>query len=141
MTSEPKLSATDSLFLTGEKPPEPQTPEQIMRACYHDGPRDSYYKTPGGETITACWRCGNAAGEVSRQQRKAQLAARPKDCQRCGQRPHTWTYGGFRLCGRCKTATEREHNLALSRAGVLGIFATRPLVDTSGWAARQGRTP
>ena len=112
------------------------TPEQIMRACDHEGPRDGYFRAANGEQVRACWRCGNAAGDAYRRQRKAELAARPKDCQRCARRPHTWTYAGFRLCGRCKTAAAREHGQAMNHAGSLAIFATGLLVDTSTWAFR-----
>lgn len=111
-------------------------PEAIFRACSHDGPRDSYLTAADGAELRACWRCGNAANEARRAARKAELDERPKDCQRCARRPHTWIYGPYRLCGRCKTATEREHHAAAAGAGTLAIFATSPLVDTSAWAGQ-----
>lgn len=112
------------------------TPAEIMRACQHDGPRDAELRIDG-EIIRACWRCGNAAGDARRAARQVELASRPNDCARCGLRPHTWTVGPWRLCGRCKTATMREHYGKSARLGVLAMVATVPLVDTSTWAMRQ----
>jgi hypothetical protein len=93
--------------------------------------------TGGKEGMAYCTDCHNRRYYERRAARKAQLAARPKDCVRCGKRPHTWTLAGWKLCGPCKTATLREHHVAASGAGFLGLLATSPMVDTSGWAGRQ----
>lgn len=53
---------------------------------------------------------------------------------RCGQKPHTYIVGNAKLCGRCKTATEKEHNANLAKAGTLAIFAPGLLVNTDTWA-------
>lgn len=111
---------------------------EIMRACRHDGPRESQIRDRAtGTTVYACHNCGNAAIMAHRAARKLELAARPKDCQRCGRKPHTWNYGGYRLCGTCKKLTAREHFTQAAKHGALAIFATSPLVDTSSWAGRQ----
>ena len=108
----------------------------IAQACNHPEKErcDSFIRVDGAD-IPVCWRCANAAHAAWRAERKAQLAARPKDCARCGARPHTYFYGGHKLCGRCLTATKREHGRAMGNAGTLAIFATGLLVDTSAWAA------
>ena len=113
--------------------------DRILRACVAAGHAAGQRPTVDlhGEMIAVCAPCWNTSVFARRAERKAQLAARPKDCARCGARPHTWTYGGFKLCGRCKTATAQEHGRALAKAGALAIFATAPLVDTSSWAARR----
>ena len=94
------------------------------------------YWSGGVEGIALCGNCIGRRSDKRRADRKAQLAQRPKDCARCGARPHRWIYGSFRLCGRCLTATKREHSRAMAAAGTLGIFATGLLVDTRGWAGR-----
>ena len=92
-------------------------------------------KTP---TLSACVDCYNAQVYARREADKAWRAwqnSLTAPCQRCGTKPHRWQYGGYLLCGRCKTQTEKEHHRAVAGHGVLGIFATRPLVDTTTWAA------
>ena len=91
----------------------------------------------GREDVALCGACIGARNVRYRAERKALLAARPKDCDRCGARPHTWRVAGWKLCGPCKTATMREHAAAASRVGWLAMTATEPMVDTRGWAARQ----
>jgi hypothetical protein len=68
---------------------------------------------------------------------KARRQAEPKDCMRCAKHAHRWNYGGYRLCGRCKTLTEREHHRAAAQHGALAMFATALLVNTDTWAYRQ----
>lgn len=108
------------------------TPDDVFRACQHPGPRDAWL----GD-LRACWRCGNAAIFSGRVLRRLALHARPSDCARCAARPHTFTVAGFKLCGRCKTATMKEHAAAMAQAGALAIFATSLLADTSTWAGRR----
>jgi len=108
------------------------TADDIFRSCQHAGSRDAWLGS-----LRACWQCGNAAIYTGRVLRRLELAALPKDCDRCGERPHTFTVAGFKLCGRCKTAAMREHSAAMARAGSLAIFATSLLVDTSTWAGRR----
>ena len=96
-------------------------------------PQHPFY-AGGRDDIARCGDCIDARNRLARAARKAALAGRPKDCDRCQVHPHTYIYGGYRLCGRCKTATTREHTEALATAGALGIFATSLLVDTSTWA-------
>ena len=110
--------------------------ETIFRACDHVSGKTDHCLRVGREQLYACLACANAAGQAWREDRKAQLAARPRDCDRCGLRPHTWTVAGYRLCGRCKTTTMREHHRESAKHGLLAIFATEPLVDTRQWAAR-----
>lgn len=113
--------------------------------CADCGRIDSYhYVQPqhpffadGREDVARCGECLGKIQAQRRSERRAQLAARAKDCVRCAVRPHTFIYGGWRLCGRCKTATMREHHAAQATAGALAIFATAPLVDTRGWASHR----
>lgn len=113
------------------------SPEDIFRACDHAGPRDAELKrSTTGETLRACWQCGNAAIGAHRAMRKAQLAARPKDCARCGRKPHTYTWGGYRLCGACLRVTRAEHQANAAKAGVFALFATGAMISTAGWACR-----
>ena len=111
---------------------------QILLDCQHDH-KPCEWSTAGsgapqGHCCTDCW---NAHVAARRQTRKEQLAMRPNDCQRCGTKPSQWNYGGYLLCGMCKTATAREHNQAMAAAGGLGIFAQGLLVSTKDWAARK----
>ena len=119
-------------------------PEQVTcAACGEAGSRHT--RMAGFRFSTRQFYC--AVGPCAEQRcieyaagRKAVLLARPKDCARCGKRPHTFLVAGWRLCGRCKTATMREHHQAQAKAGVLAIFATAPLVNTSTWATQNGRS-
>lgn len=113
------------------------TPVDTILACTHPTGR-ACVDVGGGRMVDCCSACWNASVTARRAERKAQLAARPKDCQRCGRRPHTWTFGPYRLCGRCKTLTAREHSAQSAQHGVLAIFATAPLVDTATWATPKG---
>ena len=110
---------------------------QILHDCDHP-PLPGHYpcevRMGKGIVLPVCMACWNAHVAARRAARKAQLAERPNDCDRCGQKPSRWTYGRYALCGRCKTATEREHYKALANAGALGIFATSLLVNTDTWA-------
>lgn len=126
---------------TIEEPGTMPTPEEIFRACDHAGPRDAELKrSTTGETLRACWQCGNAAIGAHRAMRKAQLAARPKDCARCGKRPHTYTWGGYRLCGGCLRVTRAEHQTNAARAGVMALFATGAMISTTDWAMARKET-
>jgi hypothetical protein len=99
----------------------------ILASCQHcDGE---------GQACCACWNRGVSARRAARE---AQLACRPNDCERCGKKPHTYTYGPYRLCGRCRIATEREHYQSIVRGGALAIFATGVMVNTENWATRKG---
>ena len=115
---------------------------EIFRACDEEtGPRDAaLLDMATGTYLRACGRCGHAAGKVRRRLRKLQLAARPRDCARCGRKPSTWTLAGWKLCGRCKTATAREHARAMAEAGALAIFATA-CSSTPAWAAARPPLP
>lgn len=120
----------------------PQYPEvvAIAQACQHVPPGTTPWHMVAdgqGGWLPLCDACSNLVSRAHKTARKAELAARPKDCVRCGVRTHTCTYHVWRLCGRCLTATRREHAIACSRAGLLSIFATAPMVDTATWAARQ----
>ena len=113
----------------------------ILTNCQHE-PKPCEWSTahsgdPQGRCCTDCW---NAHVFARRQARREQLAQRPNDCQRCGNRPVTYNYGGYLLCGFCKSATEREHNKAMAQAGGLGIFAQGLLVNTKEWAAAKVET-
>ena len=114
----------------------------IALACQHPLNPDYPSRVPdeAGRYHDVCLDCGNAARLAYRYARKAELAARPKDCHRCGARPHTFILAGFQLCGRCKTATRREHHRAQAAAGPLGLFATGLLVNTSSWAIRRSQS-
>lgn len=61
-------------------------------------------------------------------------------CDRCGK-PHaaTWNVAEFHLCGRCKTATMREHAANTHRAGALAMSATRPVVNYDDWHTFKAR--
>lgn len=104
-------------------------------ATHYVQPQHPYY-ADGRDDIARCGDCIDRRNNETRAARRDQLAQRPNDCQRCAARPHTYTYGQYRLCGRCLTRTRREHAAALSSAGTLAIFATGLLVNTSGWKAR-----
>lgn len=98
-------------------------------------PQHPYY-AEGRTDVARCGDCINKRNLAHRTARKTDLAQRPKDCARCATRPHTFTYGGFRLCGRCLTLTKREHAKAVAHAGAFAIFAEGLLIDTSAWACR-----
>lgn len=106
----------------------------ILETCDRcKGQRDRNHMSRQRNGENLCCACIDAHNTAWRAARKAQLAARPKDCDRCGARPHTYTYAQYRLCGRCLTATKREHFKACAKARALAIFATEPLVDTKNW--------
>jgi hypothetical protein len=108
----------------------------ILRSCRHvERMRSETEMRDGAGTILTCCACWNRSVAARRQARKAQLACRPNDCDRCGKRPHTYTYAQYRLCGRCLAATRREHNQAMARAGSLAIFDIGLMMDTKTWAA------
>lgn len=118
----------------------------ILDTCTHDGRFPLYTNragTPSGQL--ACVDCYNAHVYARRAARKVELAAIRADkppCQRCGLKPVTWTYGPYKLCGRCKTATAREHSQKAASAGFIGLLAHGgPMVDTSQWAARKQEEP
>jgi hypothetical protein len=108
----------------------------ILNDCRHEQ-RTSEVNMGKGITRMVCCACWNAHVYARRAADKARREAEPKDCQRCARKPVRWNYGGYRLCGRCKTATEKEHYQHAAKAGVLAIFATAPMVDTREWAARK----
>ena len=105
----------------------------ILRQCAHTDRQRSEVTMSKTETIFVCCDCWNTHVTARRAARKAQLAERPNDCDRCAAHPHTYEYGGYRLCGRCLKAAKIEHNRNLAAAGVLAIFATHLLVDTQQW--------
>ena len=105
----------------------------ILRQCTHADRQTSEVKMSKTETVFVCCDCWNAHVAARRAARKAQLAERPNGCDRCAAKPHTYEYGGYRLCGKCFSATKAEHNRNLAAAGVLAIFATHLLVDTRQW--------
>ena len=105
----------------------------ILRQCAHTDRQTSEVKMSKTETIFVCCDCWNAHVAARRAARKAQLAARPNDCDRCAAKPHAYEYGGYLLCGRCLKAAKTEHNRNCAAAGVLAIFATHLLVDTRQW--------
>lgn len=110
---------------------------QILLDCTHEAlARQQHSEISMGKGVTrfVCVDCWNAHVYARREARKAQLAERPNDCMRCGQKPHTWTLAGAKLCGRCKTAVKQEHTRNLAKAGTLGIFAQGLLVNTDTWA-------
>ena len=107
---------------------------QILLDCAHANATCEVTMGKGQPRRLVCCACWNAHVYARREADKARRQAEPKDCMRCGNHPHRWNYGGYQLCGRCKTATEREHNKALAGHGVLGIFATQLLVKTDTWA-------
>ena len=111
----------------------------ILRQCAHAERQTSEVKMSKTETVFVCCDCWNAHVAARRSARKAQLAERPNDCDRCAAKPHTYEYGGYRLCGRCLKATKGEHNRNLATAGVLAIFATHVLVDTKQWKGRDAQ--
>ena len=99
---------------------------QILEDCAGDacpGEKTSEVRMGAGRTIKVCVDCWNRHAYARRAARKEQLAARPKDCARCAARPHTWTYAGHRLCGRCKTKTAREQAASTAKLGDLAILA------------------
>ncbi|MCI0393264.1 MAG: hypothetical protein MOB07_31430 [Acidobacteria bacterium] len=108
----------------------------IIHNCQHeDQPCEV---SAGGRATTCCNDCYNASVVAWREARKVELQklndALPR-CQRCGVRPMKWDLGGYDLCGRCKTLTNREHHKAAAQAGHLGLFSGM-LVNTSTWAFR-----
>ena len=105
----------------------------ILRQCGHTDCQDSEVRMSKTETLMVCCNCWNAHVYARRAARKAQLAERPNDCDRCAAKPHACEYGGYRLCGRCLKAAKAEHARNLAAAGVLAIFATHLLVDTRQW--------
>ena len=111
----------------------------ILRQCTHTDRQTSEVMMSKTETIFVCCDCWNAHVYARRAARKAQLARRPNDCDRCGAKPHTYEYGGYLLCGRCLKATKTEHNRSLVAAGALAIFATHLLVDTKQWRGPRAR--
>lgn len=115
------------------------TADAILTDCTHPDRYQSQVWVSKTQAISVCTDCWNAHVASRRAARRAQLAERPNDCDRCAAKPHAYEYGGYRLCGRCLTATKAEHNRSLAAAGALAIFATRPLIDTQRWAGRQRR--
>jgi hypothetical protein len=111
----------------------------IALACDHTIDANYYGSAPigDGKYRKVCNTCCNAAKMAHKAARKAELANRPKDCYRCGLKPHTFLVAGWKLCGTCKKLTMMEHNKSASKAGVLALFATAPMVDTTTWAARK----
>ena len=107
----------------------------ILRQCTH-GSHPCEVQMSKPEILQVCCACYNAHVSARRAARKAQLAERPNDCARCAAKPHAYEYGGHLLCGRCLTATKKEHNRNLAKAGPLSIFATHLLINTPDWRGR-----
>ena len=107
--------------------------DALLTDCDHTERYQSEVRLSKTQSILVCTDCWNAHVAARRAARKAQLARRPNDCDRCAAKPHTYEYGGYLLCGRCLKATKTEHNRSLVAAGVLAIFATHLLVDTKQW--------
>jgi len=104
--------------------------------------KTSEVRLAAGRMIKVCTDCWNRHVYARRQARKEQIARRPKDCARCAARPHTWTYAGYQLCGRCKKATMREQHTATAKLGDLAILAGlsgATLFDTKDWKGLQTR--
>lgn len=114
------------------------TQTEILRACTHrDKATCEVSRTREHEALMVCVDCWNAGVYARRAERKAQLAARPKDCERCRRKPSAWNYGGIKLCSPCKKLTEAEHYKATAGFGILALTVHRPMVDSSGWAVPQ----
>lgn len=111
----------------------------IAKGCTHQNADYPAQVHDGERYVDVCTDCANAAGVAYRAARKAELAARPKDCVRCGAKPHAYIVANWKLCRTCKVATMREHHQAAGRAGVFALFATAPMVNTSSWAARRAQ--
>lgn len=109
----------------------------ILRNCTHHTDNPCEVRMSKTETLNVCCACYTAQVYARRAARKAQLAERANDCDRCAAKPHTYTYGGYRLCGRCLTAAKKEHNRNMAKAGTLSIFATHLLVNTADWHGRK----
>ena len=105
----------------------------ILRSCQHTDRQRSETRPGNFLVCCACWNRGYYARRAAR---KAQLACRANDCQRCAQKPVTKLYGGFRLCGRCFTAVKREHNQNAAGCSMPWLI-TRLLVDTKEWASNK----
>lgn len=112
------------------------TATAILRDCTHHTATPCEVRMSKTETLNVCGDCWNAHVYARRAARKAQLAERDNDCDRCASKPHTYTYGGYRLCGRCLAVAKKEHNRNMARAGTLSIFATHLLVNTANWHGR-----
>ena len=113
---------------------------RILTDCAEDRcpkPKRSEVRMGGGKgTIKTCVDCWNEHVYARREARKAQLAERPKDCQRCAARPHRWIVKTYRLCGYCKTKIMREHHAGMAKTGDLAIIAGlsgAEFFDTAGW--------
>jgi hypothetical protein len=111
--------------------------DAILEECRHqtDNPCEVFH--PDGRTLKVCHECWNRhvyARRAARKQALAEWRATLPKCQRCGKRAGNWQVGPWHLCGRCKSATEREHYRNLAQAGGMAIFAAGPCVDTSKWA-------
>lgn len=109
----------------------------ILRDCTHHTDTPCEVRMSKTEIRNVCCDCWNAHVYARRVARKAQLAERENDCDRCARKPHTYTYGGHRLCGHCLTATKKEHYGNTAKAGTLAIFATHLLVNTADWHGKK----
>lgn len=117
-----------------------------LRNCDHPD-RGCEIAMGKGETLWVCVECWNKHVAQRRAARKQQLAehnAAQPQCDRCGRQPVRWHYGEWGLCGRCKTAVEREHHRNLARTGNAAFAAMvaggRLAVNTTGWAVNEGGT-
>jgi hypothetical protein len=90
----------------------------------------------GRITGVECVPCWNASVEEYRQQRKAELAARPR-CEACQRRVATWTMHGTdapaSVCGTCKNAVNRRIRSPMlfgppsaTRAQILAAARSKP---------------
>lgn len=112
----------------------------ILHACTHE-PKVTYWKYQQ-TCLAGCWECGQRINPIMKAARKAFLAAdraaRPV-CARCGQKPSTWAWGGYDLCGRCLKLSRGEHVGAANHAGVFAMLAAGAMVDDRTWARPRAR--
>ena len=113
--------------------------EAILTSCRHDK-RTCEIEISKGHTLMVCVDCWNRhvyARQAARKQQLVEFKATLPICDRCGRPGANWMLASYHLCARCKTATKREHEQSIAKAGSFAIFATSLLVDTSKWACRQ----
>lgn len=108
----------------------------ILRSCQHEH-RPCEVNMGRGETIFICTACWNRGYYARKAARKAQLACRTNDCQKCGRKPVTKLYDRYRLCGRCFAAVKKEHGQNMAGCSMPWLVTTL-LIDTKDWAIVRG---
>jgi len=112
--------------------------QAILNDC-HNWNHASKFTTMGqGEQArTVCQVCHYVYHAAYKLARKEELAAHKltlPTCQRCGKgHAAKWRVWGWKLCGRCKGETMKEHNKNVGGNLVLGMAG--PCIDTRGWKA------